>query len=209
MNLKLRQKLVRLAREKGSHFLYERLKRINAQRAAELHPNDERRIIRALEIAESSEKNTSPSPFPLAELGFSVRVFGIERDRAELYERINERVEAMFRKGFLKEVQRLGKKGFSKTARQALGYREILHWLSNGRGEVSSPSNRGRGNPAPTGLIELIQKNTRRFAKRQGTWFRREKRIEWISWKRGESLRGVCDKISREAKKWLENAPFS
>ena len=212
-----REKLARLAREKDPHFLHERLKKINPRRAGELHPNDERRIIRALEIAEFSGKPQSRQP-SLEDLGFSVRIFGIGRERAELYERINKRVEAMFRKGFVKEVARLRKSGISKTAKQALGYREVLaviaspplkQWRAKqSRFEIASsalgpPRNDGAG------LIPLIQRNTRHFAKRQLTWFRRMKEIEWIPWKPGEPVAAVCDKILTEVKPWLENGRFS
>jgi len=181
-------------------LLYERLRKMDPKRAQKIHPNDRRRIMRALEIAQLSGKR--PSDWyrrrrSLEDLGYTVLVFGIERDRADLYERINRRVEAMFKKGFLPEVKRLKRRGFSKTAGQAVGYREILDYL-NCRGGVTPPGEKGRGDLAPTFLISLIQQHTRQLAKRQLTWLRREKEIRWIPWRAGESAARVCDKIMKE-----------
>lgn len=198
-NAKLRKKLQRIADSKGIPFLYGELKKIDPLRAREIHPNDRRRIIRALEIAKLSGK--IPSEWyekreSLQDLGFSVRAFGVSRDRGELYKRINQRVEKMFRKGFLEEVKRLKKPGFSKSARRALGYREVLDWLDKGRGGVTAS------------LRVLIQTKTRQFAKRQLTWFRREKEIDWVSWPGGEPVSRICDKIVKEARGWLEKKRF-
>lgn len=197
---KLRGRLAEAAERKSAVFLYQRLRAIDPTRACEIHPNDRRRIIRALEIAELSGKRPSDgqgSRVSLENLGYSVRIFGIARDRADLYERINHRVEAMFRKGFIKEVKRLRKAGFGMTARQALGYREILQSLEREEKILGGE------------LLPLIQCRTRQFAKRQLAWFRREKAIEWIPWKPGESAKAVCDKIVREIQPWLRKEPFS
>jgi tRNA dimethylallyltransferase len=195
-NVRLRKQLDREADEKGISFLYERLRKIDPKRAKKIHPNDRRRILRALEIAELTGKPASEwyrTKESLRDLGYSVRVFGIHRDRAELYERINRRVEAMFQKGLVREVQRLKKVGFSKSSGQALGYREILEYVNRKR--------RGGVPPPLPSLIESIQRNTRHFAKRQLTWLRREGEIYWIAWNQGESARAVCDKIIKEVKK--------
>ena len=192
---KIRERLQREAKKKGTAHLYERLQKIDPQRAEKIHPRDERRIVRALEIVEISGKTPSEwyrKKESLEDLGFLVRAYGITRDREDLYRRINRRVERMLGKGWIAEVKRLRKKGFSKTAREALGYREILEYL--GKGEV----------PAQKPLLQrLIQQRTRQFAKRQLTWFRREKEIQWISWEPGESASKVCDKIITESRSWL------
>lgn len=197
---KLRRQLMKEAGKKGLSFLYEKLRSIDPVRATKIHPHDGKRIVRALEIAEVSGR--SPSEWyrkmdSLANSGFSVRVYGIQRERSDLYERINRRVVMMFRKGLVREVLRLKRGGFSKTAKQALGYREILECL-----------NRGGSSPKQTpSLIPLIQKRTRHFAKRQLTWFRREKDIRWISWAKKEPCSAVCDKIVTDVKLWLKNKP--
>ena len=194
-DLKLRRELKERLEKKGLEFLYRELKKMDPYRAGRIHPHDERRILRALEIAKLSGRPASEGDqkkTPLEDLGYSVKVYGIARDRAELYERINQRVQKMFEQGFFQEVKKLRRKRFSTTARQALGYRELLHHLKCGGKSVS---------PA---LIQEIQQKTRQFAKRQLTWFRREKEIHWIFWGSGETARQVCDKISSDAKSWLE-----
>lgn len=196
-DIKLRRRLEDMAKRRGTLFLWKELKKIDSVRAGKIHPNDRRRIVRALEISKSSAK--TPSEWyrqreSLSDLGFSFRVFGIDRSRDDLYERINRRVEGMFRKGLVQEVTRLKKKGFSKTAKQALGYREVLHYLGRRKGEGSIAH-----------LRSLIQKQTRHFAKRQLTWLRREKIIRWVPWKTGETATKVCDKIVTETQKWLKN----
>ena len=182
----LRKQLQREAKRDGLGLLHQKLKNIDPARARVIHPNDAQRIIRALEIALPSGRKPSGDARRkggLEELGYSVRFFGIHRDRSELYQRINQRVEQMFRKGFLQEVKRLKPRGFSKTAAQALGYKEILESFQNS------------STPTRQDFVLLIQKRTRQFAKRQLTWFRREKAIEWIDWGPRASVRNVCDKI--------------
>lgn len=201
-NAKLRGRLMEEAKRKGFRFLYEKLRKIDPVRAQGIHPQDKRRIVRALEITAVSGK--TPSEWyrkrgSLADLGYSVLVFGVARERQDIYERINQRVERMFRGGLIEEVRRLKSIGFSKIARQALGYREILEYLKCRGGPLCPPSTRtGAHGGAPLQLIQDIQKRTRQFAKRQLTWFRREKEIHWIPWERGESASRVCDKIMKE-----------
>ena len=197
---KFRGKLNQIAKKNGLAYLYEELRKLDPERAREIHPHDRRRIFRALEIVKVSGKTSSEwfqNKVSLEDLGFTVQVFGIERSRGALYERINRRVEAMFRRGFFNEVKRLKRIGFSKTSGQALGYRETLLHLRRGEKKATRE------------LIEEIQRGTRQFAKRQLTWFRREKEIRWISWNEGESVSLVCGKIIREAKSWLNPEPSS
>lgn len=192
-NKQLRQKLEREIKRKGLAVLYGRLKKMDPKRAKAIHPHDSRRILRALEIAELSGK--PPSDWQgkresLEDHGIEVQAFGIQRDRSDLYERINQRVKRMFRKGFLGEVERLKRRRLSKTARQALGYREVLgQWKTSPR-----PLSRDEEKK----LMQSIQQHTRQFAKRQLTWFRHEKNIRWIPWNEGETPISVCDKIAGE-----------
>lgn len=184
----LRKKLKQQVRRSGLKWLYEKLRRIDPARAQKIHPHDERRILRALEITGLSGKTPSQwyqARESLRDLGYSVQVIGLRRDRVELYQRINDRVKSMFGQGLIEEVKRLNRKGLSKTARQALGYREVLEYLKQ----------RKRRPEAKRELIELIQKRTRHFAKRQLTWLRREKAIQWVDWQEGEPPQRVCDRI--------------
>ena len=197
---KLRKQLSKLAEEKGWGFLYEQLRRVDPERAQGIHPNDRRRIGRALEIAKLSGRKPSESykeRTALEDLGYSVRVFGILRSRRVLYDRINRRVESMFRRGLLQEVKRLRRRGFSTTAREALGYREVLEDLKKGENKVTAE------------LVEKIQSRTRQFAKRQLTWFHRVKEIQWIPWASEEPVAAVCDKITKEITLWQRNKPTS
>lgn len=192
-NMRLRQKLIQEARQKGVSALYTKLQAIDPLRARQIHPHDQKRIIRALEIAVQGK---IPSGWhqereSLEALGYRVLVFALKRERSDLYERINRRVEKMFQKGLLQEVARLRKIGFSKTARQALGYRQILESSSAAKGNCLSRLE----------LIRLIQRHTRQFARRQLTWLRRERGIRWIPWGKEESVKKVCDKIIKEFRK--------
>jgi len=190
-NLAIRLKLERKIKEKGLLVLYERLCEIDPPTASKIKPQDARRIIRALERIELSAKKPSEGIHQkksLSELGFNPVVFGIIRDRPELYRRIEARVDQMFRRGWVAEVKEVTQGRISKTAAQALGYREIRNALMESEHNAL----------APEGLEDvksLIKRNTRRFAKRQITWFKREKGIQWIFWEPHESIKQVCNKI--------------
>ncbi len=167
---KIREKLEKLAKLKGVNYLYSLLKKTDPKRANVLHPNDKRRIIRALEILESSghslsDKNQETDS--LKSKGIKPVVFGLLRDRAELYKRIEKRVEQMFQEGWINEVKRIKRIGLSKTAKAAIGYKEILEYLK-GKGTLEE-------------MKAEIKKRTRHLAKKQMTWFRKDKRIHWLS----------------------------
>lgn len=166
---KIRKQLEGLEARKGALYLYEQLKQVDPKRASELLPTDKRRIIRALEIYEAFHQKPSEwrlETETLEDLGYSYTIFGLERDRAKLYERINRRVDRMIQMGLINEVKRLKKSGFSVTSRQAIGYSEILAYLD---GKITLPE-----------ALELTKKRSRHLAKKQLTWFRKENRIKWI-----------------------------
>lgn len=194
-SLKARKRLDEMYEREGPVFLHKRLQKIDPVRAQKIHPHDKHRILRALEIWEVSGRRPSEwhqkKGETLEDLGFCVRIFGIERNREELYRRIDQRVERMIRKGWLAEVKKLQKAGFSRTGTQALGYKQILDYLKEGRNRKSD-------------LIRHIQNKTRQFAKRQLTWFRREKAIQWIPWKTGTSSRQICGSLEKEIRAWLK-----
>jgi tRNA dimethylallyltransferase len=99
-------------------------------------------------------------------LKYKVTIFGLKIERSELYRNIDKRVEEMFRKGIVQEVCRLSRMKLSQTAKMALGYNEVLGYL-NGKRSLEEAK-------------ELLKRNTRHFAKRQMSWFRADKRIEWL-----------------------------
>lgn len=187
-NARLRKKLEREAKIKGSAFLFEQLKEKDPHAAEKIHPNDTRRIIRALEVCLLTGK-------PISELQknhqglwgkFDIHLFALNRDRNELYQMIDERVDNMFNQGALEEVKRLARKRLSKTANAIIGVKEIKGFL---KGEYDLERTK-----------YLIKLNTRHYAKRQLTWFRRESRLEWIMLDKNSAPGAVALKIMKGLK---------
>ncbi len=156
----LRAELERFADSGGD--LHGRLNAIDPTTATKLHPNDRRRIIRAIEVYESTGKPISfyQTQFETPAPERKQRVFVLDWDKEELNRRIDRRVERMFESGLLEEARYLYGRPLGKTARQAVGYKELFEYFS------------GRGHPSLDETIALIQTHTRQFAKRQRTWFR-------------------------------------
>lgn len=149
--------------------LYKRLVSVDAETASILHPNDKRRIIRALEVY-------LKTGVPMSELkkkinglkkDYDVRIFCLNCNRQYLYKRIEDRVDKMFRHGFVAECKKLREERLSLTASQALGYKEVFMYLDK---EISLKEAK-----------DLIKKNTRHYAKRQLSWFRNDARVIWIN----------------------------
>ncbi len=169
-DLEYRNELYALAKEKGNEFVHAMLEKIDEQSAKEIHPNNVKRVIRALELYKVSKitrsehiKNSRPEDEP-----YNTVKFCISTERDLLYERINQRVDEMFEKGLVDEVETLVKEGIDSgcTAMQGIGYKEVVEYLC---GKVSLEDAK-----------ELIKQSTRRYAKRQITWFKREKNTEFI-----------------------------
>ncbi|MBI3990711.1 MAG: tRNA (adenosine(37)-N6)-dimethylallyltransferase MiaA [Candidatus Omnitrophica bacterium] len=188
----LREKLQSEAIEKGSAYLYARLKELDPLAAEKIHPNNTRRIIRALEVYHQEGKAISAiqrEKKGLA-LNYNAKIIGLNRDRKLLYRRIDERVEKMFAEGLVKETEELYKNNrLGLTAMQALGYKEAVGYLK-GEYDLSEAK-------------RLIARNTRRFAKRQMTWFRKEPDIKWIEISEGELVDDTVKRIL-ETLKWNE-----
>lgn len=166
---RLRNRLQETAELYGTARLHRHLAVVDPVAARRLHPNDQRRIIRALEVYYQSgipfsrhpgRRGGAPKYLPV--------MFGLNMDRARLYRRIEARVDAMVQAGLVREVQTLLAKGYGPelTAMRGLGYKEIAAHL---RGELTLEE-----------AIRMLKRNTRRFAKRQLTWFRRDERIRWL-----------------------------
>jgi len=188
---KVRRSLEIEAKGKGVLYLYHLLMEVDPQTASRIKPTDLRRIVRALEIyrisgaAPSTLQNRKIS---LKKIGYSPVVIGITMDRTLLYQKIEQRVEQMFEEGLVDEVEHLAGKKLSKTAKQAIGYREILAVLKN---KAATDEHRRRLAEAK----ELIKKSTRHFAKRQLTWFKREQDIRWFEWPEGVSASAMADRV--------------
>ena len=165
----LRERLNAEFEERGGDALLERLRNIDPETAGRLSPADKKRIVRGLEVFELS--GTTLSEFSRRSRAFPDRykscIIGIGyRDRQKLYDRINLRVELMLRDGLLDEVKNFYSENAGKTVVQAIGCKELLPYL---RGEQSLDE-----------AVEKLKMETRRFAKRQLTWFRRNDKIIWI-----------------------------
>ena len=158
----LRAQLEEEARDQGPEFLHRRLAQVDPIAAERLHPNDTRRLIRALEVYEKTGQPISQlhQQFDTGRDRHECRVFVLDWPTPQLNARIDRRVDAMFAAGLVEEVRTLldRPRPLSKTAAQAVGYREVIEHLQGVRGLAKT--------------IELVKTRTRRFAKRQRTWFR-------------------------------------
>jgi len=182
----LRERLQQEAEEFGTGILYRRLQEVDGDSAGKIHANDLRRIIRALEVYEKSKTPISELKKKTSGLSgkYDIRIFGLNMERAALYRRIDERVDLMFSEGLVSEARALLEGNLSLTASQALGYKETFGYL---RGEYDLEEAK-----------RLVKRNTRHFAKRQLTWFRRDERVEWIMVEDGESPGIIAGRIMRE-----------
>jgi len=165
-----RENMRALALEKGNEYLYRKLCEIDPATAQRLHHNDIRRIIRALEVYHLTGKPMSYYNQNLEndDEPYNSIIIGLTMDRSNLYNRINRRVDIMLKKGLVEEVKRLLEMGYDKnlTSMQGLGYKEIVAYLEGKRTLIES--------------TEILKRDTRRFAKRQFTWFKRIENIHWV-----------------------------
>lgn len=161
-----RDELRKILEEKGSEFLYSKLFNLNKDMAEKIHPNNGQRIIRALEILKSG--NEKENNFRQENEDYNLIFIGLNMDRERLYERINRRVDKMIELGLVDEVSSLLDEGLDKNSQslKAIGYKEVISYLD---GEIEYSE-----------MIDLIKKNSRHYAKRQLTWFRRDGRIKWF-----------------------------
>ncbi len=166
-----RRELERLAEQKGCAFLHDMLKQVDEKAAQKIHANNKKRVIRALEyyhlsgerISEHNEKERQKqSPYNFA-------YFVLNDDRAKIYEKIERRVDIMLERGLVDEVAHLKEMGYGKelVSMQGLGYKEILSYLD---GEISYEE-----------AVYILKRDTRHFAKRQLTWFKREPDVIWLN----------------------------
>ena len=183
-----REKWLSLEKERGTGTLYGILKEKYPNRAAKIHPNDYQRILRALEMDSDAEKESRPQ----WESPYDLHIYGLTMERDLLYRRIEERVDRMFSSGLPEEVSGLLAKGYRPegNALSALGYKEVLPYL---KGEISEETAK-----------ETLKKNTRHFAKRQLTWFRRDPRIQWFDVFESGDLQSIANTIiSLEKNKFM------
>ena len=164
-----RKKLEQEVEEKGLEELYDKAKKIDPVAIEKISKNDKKRILRILEIYHATGKNKTEQEIESRknEVEYDYKVYAISWDREELYARINKRVDLMIEQGLIDEVKNILQKYEQfPTAMQGLGYKEVVDYL--------------KGNCTKQEMIEKIKMETRRYAKRQMTWFRKNKRTIWI-----------------------------
>lgn len=172
INEEYRKSLYNIAQVQGNEVLHQMLAKVDEESAQKIHPNNVKRVIRALEYYKETQNKISAhnetqrqkkSPYNFA-------YFVLNDDRKKLYEKIDARVENMFQKGLVDEVKKLIDSGVKKdsTAMSGIGYKELFDYYE--------------GKTSLEQTIELIKQNTRHFAKRQITWFKREKDVVWINY---------------------------
>lgn len=169
IDLEYRKQLEELIKENGLESLYEEAKKIDEKAMQTISKNDKKRIMRVLEIYHQTGKTKTQleSESRLTPPPYEYIVFAINMEREKLYERINKRVDIMIDQGLIEEVEALTKKYEEfPTAMQGLGYKEVVSYLKK---EITKEE-----------MIEKLKMETRRYAKRQLTWFRKDENIKWI-----------------------------
>jgi tRNA dimethylallyltransferase len=195
-NPEIREQLEEEVERNGGEALFEKLKKIDPVSASKMDSAKVRRVIRAMEVYYLTGK-------PISELHtlsrtkpkYSTVQFGLEWDRENLYQRIEERVDRMVEDGLIEEVSGLLEKGYSRSINSlnTVGYKEAIDFIG---GKISKQE-----------MINLIKQNTRRYAKRQLTWFRADKRIRWLKIDETSDLRIVAEKIQSEFQDIVTNSP--
>ena len=179
----MRQKLYALARKKGSVYLHKELEKVDSVAAAKIHPNDTRRIVRALEVFKVTGKPISALQKERHGLrdDYRLKVICLNMLRDKLYKKIEARVDQMFSSGLVKEVKKLLVKPLSKTASCAIGIKELNGYFEGAYGIDEAK--------------ELMKTNTRHYAKAQLTWFRKDKQTKWVNINEKQSRAEIVKKI--------------
>ncbi|MDP4092759.1 MAG: tRNA (adenosine(37)-N6)-dimethylallyltransferase MiaA [Bacillota bacterium] len=167
---KLREELKAEAEEKGNQYLHDKLQSIDPEAAAKIHVNDLKRIIRAIEVYEYTKQPISYHQEVSRQNPpeYNYILIGLNVDRKILYERIEKRVDLMLEKGLIDEVKKLVAMGYDKNtiAMQGIGYKEVLQYI--------------RGEKPLDEVVYILKRDTRHYAKRQMTWFRRIPGVHWV-----------------------------
>ncbi len=176
----------------GPESLYQELKKVDEASTQKIHPQNSQRLIRALEVYLASgvplshlqQKRADPPDFQTIK-------FGITKDRKQLYRDIDERVDEMFRAGLLQEVSNLLQRGYAKelNSLNSVGYKEVIQYLD---GIIDYDT-----------CTELVKRNSRRYAKRQLTWFKADPEIQWMEIRKPDDYEEACEVILRTYHKTL------
>lgn len=184
-NESLRSSYEEQIEEFGNEYLHNKLALIDPESSEKISVNDKKRIMRALEIYDSTGKTMTEhnKNFRKMNNDYNLSYVALNMDRAKLYDKINNRVDAMVKKGLVQEVNKILDMGYSEEliSLQAIGYKEIISHIKD---EISLEE-----------AIELVKKKSRNYAKRQLTWFRRDDRIKWIDIEDYQNLSQVIEVI--------------
>ena len=168
---RIRKELEALAKEKGGQYLHDLLRQMDEKSANAIHPNNEKRVIRAIEFYRQTGKPISEhnEAERKKESPYDFYYYMLNTDRDVLYERIDRRVDQMMEQGLLEEVKALKAMGCHRqmVSMQGLGYKELLNYLE--------------GNGTLEEAVYILKRDTRHFAKRQLTWFKREREVRWLN----------------------------
>jgi len=181
------------AKGEGYDRLYARLVAVDPVAAARLHPRDESKVIRALEVYQLSGRRMSEfqQEHGFAERPFSALIIGLNRDRNVLYRRIEERIDWQLAHGLIEETKQLLAQGYQRdsAAMKGLGYRHVAEHLA-GEYDVAE-------------LVRRFKLDTRHFSKRQMTWFRKEPGIQWLTIEESESAQHTAELVARQVDQFL------
>jgi len=184
-DLELREELKQIAEEKGRTYLHDELRKVDSVSAERLHPNDLRRIVRALEVHRKTGQPISQlqtqfdSPAPK----YSYALACLVRDRTDAYQRIELRTQRMFETGLAAEVEALvsDSRGLSREAAQAVGYKEVIAYLE--------------GESSLADAQEAVVRNTKRLARKQATWFRSFADLRWVDTGADDSAEALAGRV--------------
>lgn len=194
-NESLRKKYDDLAEKYGNKYLHNKLMAIDIESSSKIEVGDRKRIIRALEIYDITGKTMSEynKNFRRETDKYNLTMVCLNMDRSKLYDRINQRVDIMIKEGLIEEVQHILNMGYSKDliALQGIGYKEVIEFLE---GKVTMDT-----------AIDKIKQGSRNYAKRQLTWFRRDKRIQWVNVDEFEDFNNLSRFIQNMVKSKLKD----
>ncbi len=183
-----RDSLYKEAETYGPAWLHKKLEEADPEAAKRIHPNNIKKVVRAIEAASLGEKVKDFASDLKLTSDYSARLIGLARDRHQLYDRINQRVDLLMEQGLCDEVKGLMERGLTESdiSMKGIGYKEIIGYLE-GRYDLAE-------------AVDLVKKNTRHYAKRQLTWFKRYKDMQWFNISEYDSDESCLEEIF----KWLE-----
>ena len=191
-NNEIREKLEQELAENGIDYMHEKLRGLDEEAANRIHKNNTKRVIRAIEVCMSGQKMNDFSKDPRYNEKYKPIIIVLNRDREVLYQRINKRVDIMLENGLLDEVKELLKMGYTKDmiSMQGIGYKEMIKYLD---GEYTYDE-----------AIEIIKRDSRRYAKRQLTWFKRYQDAKWFDLDKYQDIEILKEDIINHIEKLLE-----